>query len=167
MVVIVKRHLRIGRKRMTNASTGRLTTLILWAIAWAVAMIASAILLKGNPVKDWIQAALFIGAMTFWVWQSIRASGKWRWPEGYGAGDKSSFQVRLWGHWRVMKGPASMKRSLLVKVIIAALAFILGFSAHMVWIRRQQIIDVWNNIFLYYQDWSGPHEGVAERDSDS
>ena len=59
---------------MTNSSTKRLPTLILWAIAWAVAMIASAILLKGNPVKDWIQAALFIGAMTFWVWQSQRAS---------------------------------------------------------------------------------------------
>jgi tryptophan-rich sensory protein len=51
-----------------------------------------------------------------------------------------------------MKGPASMRRSLLVKVIIAVIAFILGFSAHMVWIRRQQIVDVWNNIFLYYQD---------------
>ena len=61
---------------MTNSSTKRLTTLILWAIGWAVAMIASAILLKGNPVKDWVQAALFIGAMTFWVWQSQRASGK-------------------------------------------------------------------------------------------
>ena len=36
---------------MANPSTNtrRLTTLILWAIAWAAAMIASAILLKGNP----------------------------------------------------------------------------------------------------------------------
>jgi hypothetical protein len=41
-----------------------------------VAMIASAILLKGNPFKDWIQAALFIAAMTFWVWQSQRAARK-------------------------------------------------------------------------------------------
>jgi hypothetical protein len=54
----------------------QLTALILWAIAWAVAMIASAILLKGNPFKDWIQAALFIAAMTFWVWQSQRAARK-------------------------------------------------------------------------------------------
>ena len=61
---------------MTNSSTKRLTALILWAVVWAVAMIASAILLKGNPIKDWVQAALFIGAMTFWVWQSQRASGK-------------------------------------------------------------------------------------------
>jgi len=61
---------------MTQSSPKRMTTLILWAIAWAVAMIVSAILLKGNPVKDWVQAALFIGAMTFWVWQSQRTPGR-------------------------------------------------------------------------------------------
>lgn len=55
-------------------SRKQLTTLVLWAIAWAAAMIASAILLKGNPIKDWIQSALFIAAMTFWVWQSQRSS---------------------------------------------------------------------------------------------
>jgi hypothetical protein len=54
------------------ASTAKLTTLIAWAIVWAALMIASAILLKGNPIKDWIQSALFIAAMTFWVWQSHR-----------------------------------------------------------------------------------------------
>jgi hypothetical protein len=53
-----------------------LSSLIIWAIAWAGAMIASAILLKGNPFKDWIQSALFIAAMTFWVWQSQRAARK-------------------------------------------------------------------------------------------
>lgn len=58
------------------ASGKQLTTLILWAIAWAVALIASAILLKGNPIKDWVQSALFIAAMTFWVWQSQRAARK-------------------------------------------------------------------------------------------
>jgi len=62
--------------KMTSPSKKPLTILILWAVAWAVAMIASAILLKGNPVKDWVQSALFIGAMTFWVWQSRRTSGK-------------------------------------------------------------------------------------------
>jgi len=63
---------------MTNSSTNskRLTILILYAVVWAAAMIASAVLLKGNPIKDWVQAALFIGAMTFWVWQSSRNSGK-------------------------------------------------------------------------------------------
>lgn len=55
-------------------SKTKLATLIVWAIEWAAAMIASAILLKGNPIKDWIQSALFIAAMTFWVWQSLRAS---------------------------------------------------------------------------------------------
>ena len=61
---------------MANSTPKRLTMLILWAIAWAVAMIGSAVVLKGNPVKDWVQAALFIGAMSFWVWQSQRASGR-------------------------------------------------------------------------------------------
>jgi len=58
------------------ASTAKLTTLIGWAIVWAALMIASAILLKGNPIKDWIQSALFIAAMTFWVWQSHRPARK-------------------------------------------------------------------------------------------
>jgi hypothetical protein len=61
---------------MTHSSTKRLTTLILWAMVWAAAMILSAILLKSNPVKDWVQAALFIGAMTFWVWRSQRTTGR-------------------------------------------------------------------------------------------
>jgi hypothetical protein len=46
------------------------TTLVLWAVGWAIAFILSAILLKGSPVKDWIQAALFIAAMTFWLFKS-------------------------------------------------------------------------------------------------
>jgi hypothetical protein len=54
----------------------QLTTLFLWAVAWAAAMIASAILFKGNPIKDWIQSALFIAAMTFWVWQSQRIANQ-------------------------------------------------------------------------------------------
>lgn len=61
---------------MTNSSRKRRTTLVLWAIAWAAVMIASAIVLKGNPIKDWIQSALFIAAMSFWLWQSQRAAGK-------------------------------------------------------------------------------------------
>jgi len=61
------------KESVMTASGRQLTTLILWAVAWATAMIASAILLKGNPTKDWVQAALFIAAMSFWVWQSHRA----------------------------------------------------------------------------------------------
>jgi hypothetical protein len=59
---------------MTSTSKKRQRTLILWALAWAFAMIASAFLLRGNPAKDWIQSALFIGAMTFWLWQSQRVA---------------------------------------------------------------------------------------------
>ncbi len=59
---------------MITSSKKSLTTLVLWAIAWSAAMIGSALLLKGNPLKDWIQAALFIGAMTFWLWQSQRVA---------------------------------------------------------------------------------------------
>jgi len=59
-----------------SAPRAQLRTLILWAIAWAAAMIATAFFLKGNAIKDWIQSALFIAAMTFWVWQSHRATRK-------------------------------------------------------------------------------------------
>jgi hypothetical protein len=55
---------------LITASKKHVTTLVLWAIVWALAIIASAILFKGNPAKDWLQAALFIGAITFWLWQS-------------------------------------------------------------------------------------------------
>ncbi len=65
-MIVAQRH----RQQTTNSFTKRVTTLVLWAIAWAATMIASAILLKGNPIKDWIQAVLFIGAMTSWEWQS-------------------------------------------------------------------------------------------------
>jgi hypothetical protein len=51
-------------------SNRKAMTLVLWAVGWAIAFILSAILLKGSPVKDWIQAALFIGAMTFWLFKS-------------------------------------------------------------------------------------------------
>ncbi len=57
---------------MNTTSKQQMTTLVLWAIAWALALIASAILFKGNPIKEWIQSALFIGAMTFLLWQSQR-----------------------------------------------------------------------------------------------
>jgi len=43
-------------------------------------------------------------------------------------------------------------RRFIVRFTPLLLAFILGFLAHMVWIRRREIIDGWNNLFLYYQD---------------
>ena len=59
---------------MTTNAPRSMMTVILWSIAWALALIASAIFLKGNPAKDWVQAALFIGALSVWLWQSQRLS---------------------------------------------------------------------------------------------
>jgi len=44
-----------------------------------------------------------------------------------------------------------MKR-FIIRFFPPILAFILGFFAHIIWISRREIIDVWNNLFLYYQD---------------
>ncbi|MDT4952477.1 MAG: hypothetical protein QOJ02_615 [Acidobacteriota bacterium] len=57
---------------MPNISRKHPTTLALWSIVWALAIITSAILFKGNPIKDWVQAALFIGAITLWLWLAQR-----------------------------------------------------------------------------------------------
>ena len=46
----------------------------------------------------------------------------------------------------------SMRRPLVIKIVIAVIAFVLGFFTHMVWLSRQQIIGVLNHLFLYYQD---------------
>jgi len=43
------------------------TATIVWSLVWACAIIATAFLFKGNPAKDWIEAALIIGALTFVV----------------------------------------------------------------------------------------------------
>jgi hypothetical protein len=51
-----------------------MTAIVLWSTAWALALIASAILLKGNPAKEWVQAVLFIGALTVSLWQGQRLS---------------------------------------------------------------------------------------------
>ena len=57
---------------MTNTAPRNLTSTVLWSTAWALALIASAIVLKGNPAKDWVQAVLFIGALTVVLWQGHR-----------------------------------------------------------------------------------------------
>ena len=57
---------------MTHNSKTLVTPLIIWSLIWAFAIIATAFLFKGNPVKDWIEAALFIGAFTFWMWKFRR-----------------------------------------------------------------------------------------------
>ena len=57
---------------MTNASQRPMIRIVIWSTAWALALIASAILLKGNPAKEWVQAVLFIGALTISLWQGHR-----------------------------------------------------------------------------------------------
>jgi len=51
-----------------------------------------------------------------------------------------------------MKRLTIVRRRLVIEVIAVAIAFILGFCTHSLWNKRRQIIDYWNNLFLYYQD---------------
>ena len=60
---------------MMNGSRKQNTIQILWALVWAFAFVASAIVLKGSPAKDWVQSALFIGGITLWLVQSRLVSG--------------------------------------------------------------------------------------------
>lgn len=46
---------------------------ILGSLIWAFAMIAAAYFLKGNPARDWVESALFVGASTFVIWKGERA----------------------------------------------------------------------------------------------
>jgi len=50
------------------------TSPIVWSLVWALAIIATAFLFKGNPAKDWIEAGLIIGALTFVVLKPKRLS---------------------------------------------------------------------------------------------
>jgi len=51
-----------------------------------------------------------------------------------------------------MKRLVRKRRRLVGEVIAVAIAFIMGFCAHALWIRRREIIDILNILFLYYQD---------------
>lgn len=55
-----------------------ISTLVVWALAWALAIIASAIVFKGNPIGDWVEAFLILGALTFWSWHLWRRCGRVR-----------------------------------------------------------------------------------------
>jgi len=59
---------------MTASKKSKMSTMIMWALFWAIAMIGSAIIFKGSAVKDWVQSALFIASLTFWLFQSQRAA---------------------------------------------------------------------------------------------
>jgi len=46
---------------------------ILWSLVFALAMIASAFLFKGNPALYWIEAGLTVAALTFVVLKPQRS----------------------------------------------------------------------------------------------
>jgi hypothetical protein len=43
------------------------TSAIVWSLVWAIAIIATAFLFRGNPAEYWIESGLIIGALTFVV----------------------------------------------------------------------------------------------------
>jgi hypothetical protein len=43
------------------------TSAIVLSLIWALAIIATAFLFKGNPAEYWIEAGLVVGALTFVV----------------------------------------------------------------------------------------------------
>jgi hypothetical protein len=45
---------------------------ILWSFIFALAMLASAFLFKGNPALYWIEAGLTVAALTFVILKSPR-----------------------------------------------------------------------------------------------
>jgi hypothetical protein len=51
-----------------------MTTVFLSSLAWALALITSAIVLKGHPAEEWVQAALYIGALTVLMFHAHRLS---------------------------------------------------------------------------------------------
>lgn len=59
---------------MTNTTERNIVRIILWSTVWALALITSAIALKSNPAKEWVQAVLFIGALTVVLWQGQQLS---------------------------------------------------------------------------------------------
>ena len=59
---------------MTNTTQRNIVRIVLWSTVWALALIASAIVLKRSPAKEWVQAFLFIGALTVVLWQGQQLS---------------------------------------------------------------------------------------------
>jgi hypothetical protein len=63
---------------MSSNSRKLATSTIVWSLVWALAIIATALLFKGNPAKDWIEAGLIVGALTFVVLKRQRPSASAR-----------------------------------------------------------------------------------------
>jgi len=45
---------------------------LLWSLVFALAMVVSAFLFRGNPALYWVEAALMIAALTFVILKSPR-----------------------------------------------------------------------------------------------
>jgi hypothetical protein len=52
---------------MTSNSKTPGASAIVWSLVWAIAIIATAFLFKGNPAEYWIESGLILGALTFVV----------------------------------------------------------------------------------------------------
>jgi hypothetical protein len=48
------------------------TSPIAWSLVWAVAIIAAALVFKGNPANYWVESALVVGTLTTVVLKSRR-----------------------------------------------------------------------------------------------
>jgi hypothetical protein len=59
---------------MSNTVQLNIITVFLCSTAWGLALIASAIFLKGNPAEEWVQAALYLGALIVLLSQGHRLS---------------------------------------------------------------------------------------------
>jgi hypothetical protein len=59
---------------MTKRTQTNMTLVLLSSTAWALTLITSAIVLKGHPAEEWVQAALYIGALMVLMWHGHRLS---------------------------------------------------------------------------------------------
>ena len=48
------------------------TSKIVWSLVWAIAIVATPFIFKGNQARYGIEAALIVGALTFAILQSRR-----------------------------------------------------------------------------------------------
>lgn len=48
------------------------TSKIVWSLVWAIAIIATPFIFKGNEARYWIEAGLIVGALTLVILKSRR-----------------------------------------------------------------------------------------------
>ena len=55
----------MGRYKILQEAVMSMKVILFGTIAWAVGFVVSAIVLKGNPIGDWIEGALLVGWIVF------------------------------------------------------------------------------------------------------